>query len=395
MHLNIISALNPDSQIQKKLVKKFFDENYCCLVFDINETKHVSTNTYPIVFLLPILGDNDLCPKIEDRIHSVLINNNALAGRRVFVLLTGDRHISDEFIKNTTPVYARLLYLFRHLKSLWMSNIKLDLDTIEELVRSLLSALKSLVTSIPEIEEMTFLLGKAPNWCPHDGSLDLFDASLGRSLLYNKSAKILKRIGELILLIEPKTIILKGAYLQDRECSDLIRENKALYVDLSTNRICNIDLNKYLKRCQWLRLAANDLKEIDLTTLPLSITHLFLYKNRLQHIEFERLIEYPLHSLSLYRNNLNHFNIPSTSLNYLNVGANPLKALPNTLSDAGLHSIGLARTLLPCLPEWLIESTTLDVIDISYIEDKIPHSQIKKLTTTAKRIITRPGYNLQ
>ena len=99
-------------------------------------------------------------------------------------------------------------------------------------------------------------------------------------------------------------------------------------------------------------------------------------------------------SLSLYRNRLTTFDWPAgqSALSRLNLGANPLVSLPETLSEcAALESLGLARTQISCLPEWVFSIQTLRELDISYIEDRIPPAQIAHLRARRVSLITRPG----
>ena len=75
-----------------------------------------------------------------------------------------------------------------------------------------------------------------------------------------------------------------------------------------------------------------------------------------------------------------------------NLGANPISALPETLSTCNnLEFLGLARTQISRLPDWIFSSPSLRELDISYIEDRIPRAQIELLCAQNISLVTRPG----
>jgi len=131
-----------------------------------------------------------------------------------------------------------------------------------------------------------------------------------------------------------------------------------------------------------------------LTQLPRGLEHLYLQKNDLHEFAAMPVDVARIKSLSLYRNRLTTFDWPAghSALSRLNLGANPLVSLPETLSEcAALESLGLARTQISCLPEWVFSIQNLRELDISYIEDRIPPTQIAHLRARRVSLITRPG----
>lgn len=390
--VTVVSALSFLCLAATNFLKLISQHNQSMQLQGICDISPVIEKNSLVILLVPILGDNDLLPKLENAISAFLHKVNGLAGCHVTVILKGDRHISDNLVETTDPIYARLTCLLGHLKSLRISKIKLDLETFDGLARDTILEIESHQDICTEIEEMAYLLGSSPYW-DIDGRLDFFDVCSGRSLLYNQSAQTIRRVAQLTKFVGPRTLILRHAYLDNGSCLALLNESEAVNIDLGSNRIYPEKLLKdQLKSCNWLSLAANDLDDIDFHMLPASLTQLRLDKNRLQHVSLEGLTNQSIRWLSLYRNSIRQIECLPSTIDYLNLGANPLVKIPESLYDTRIQWLGLARTKLTSLPNWLTEMPSLQTLDISYIEDQLPRSQIDHLISQNKRLITRPGF---
>ncbi|MNY19565.1 Leucine Rich repeats (2 copies) [compost metagenome] len=105
------------------------------------------------------------------------------------------------------------------------------------------------------------------------------------------------------------------------------------------------------------------------------------------------MARYRLKHLSLYRNRFRHLEWPAeqTDIERLNLGANPIEALPEQLAHARhLRYLGIARTHIRHLPDWIFELPALAEIDISHIEDRLPSIQLQKLTDSGITLIKKP-----
>jgi hypothetical protein len=347
-----------------------------------------------VVLLLPILGDNDLTDEVLIRLTR-LASCDSYRSCAILVVAHGDRHVSDEFVKPDTPFSIRVSRLFSGAGTFEMLETKLDRFTAAALAREILDIFDATnFSDVLELNCIARLLPRTPRWHARKRLLDFYDPCTGCSLLKSAERAIQKRIASHIQVIAPRILKMTHAGLGDDALADLGDALYAEVIDLGSNDFSWERLVPHLGACRWLGLAANSLTRMRLSQLPRGLEHLYLHKNDLHEFaampaEVERL-----KSLSLYRNRVTTLDWPAgqTALTRLNLGANPISSLPETLSDcAELEFLGLARTQISSLPEWVFSIQKLRELDISFIEDRIPPAQIAHLRARRVSFITRPG----
>ncbi|MEM5434720.1 leucine-rich repeat domain-containing protein [Paraburkholderia diazotrophica] len=348
-----------------------------------------------VVFILPLLGDNDLTEEICARLQRWLSTEDH-GNRAVYVVAHGDRHASDEFVSHDMPFSAKVRNLFHAVGAFTMHDAKLDRYTAVRLSEEILRGVRAMSAGdIEQLNDITRLTVKPPLWQSNKRLLDFYDQLTGYSLLRNQDRDNLRKIAACVSALEPRILKINNANLDDRALPDMACALRAQVVDLGSNGFTLDGAARVLGDCQWLGFAANGLTRADLSMLPPSIEHLYVQKNRLR--EFVPVLAHAarLKSVSLYRNDLVSFEWPAdqTAIERLNVGANPLARLPETLSNClSLESLGIARIAIKRLPDWIFYLPRLRELDISYIEDVLPASQLDKLRQLRVSLITRPGY---
>lgn len=347
-----------------------------------------------VVLLLPIFGDNDLTDKVRIRLAR-LASCDSYRECAIVVVAHGDRHASDEFVTPETPFSIKVRRLFSGAGIFEMLETKLDRFTAAALAREILNLADA--TSFSDVFELNCiarLLPRSPQWNARKRMLDFYDPSAGSSLLKPAERATWKRIASHIQVIAPRILKMTHAGLGDDALADLGATLHAEVIDFGSNTFSWEGLVSKLGICRWLGLAANGLKQMPLRQLPQGLEYLYLQKNDLHEFAAMPVEVARIKSLSLYRNRLTTFNWPAgqSALSRLNLGANPLVSLPETLSEcAALESLGLARTQISRLPEWVFSIQKLRELDISYIEDRIRPAQIAHLRARRVTLITRPG----
>lgn len=347
-----------------------------------------------VVLLLPILGDNDLANELGDHL-SRFVSSDICRECVVLVVAHGDRHVSDEFVKPDTPFSIKVRRFFCGVGIFEIFEKKLDRFTAATLAREVLDIVDA--TSVGDVRELNCiarLLPRAPRWHPRNRMLDFYDPGTGNSLLKTVDGAVQKRIASHIQVVAPRILKMTHAGLGDDALADLEGALHAEVIDIGSNVFSWERLVPQLRACRWLGLAANNLAHVRLSQLPRGIEHLYLHKNALQEFAASQTDLERLKSLSLYRNRVTTFDWPAgqTELTRLNLGANPISFLPETLSDcAALEFLGLARTQISRLPDWVFSIQNLRELDISFIEDRIPPAQIAYLRAQHVSLITRPG----
>lgn len=347
-----------------------------------------------VVLILPILGDNDLTDEIRTRLtHFASCENYRECA--IVVVAHGDRHASDEFLTPDTPFSIKARRLFSCVGTFEILETKLDRFTAAALAREIMELVDATNPSdVLELNYISRLLPRAPKWDVRKRLLDFYDPCTGCSLLKPAEREVQKRIAGHIQVVAPRIVKMAHAGLGNDALADLEEKFHTDVIDLGSNNFSWDGVAPHLGTCRWLNLAANGLTRMLPSQLPRGLEHLYLHKNDLREFEAIPKEVARLKSLSLYRNRITTFDWPAgqTTLARLNLGANPISSLPESLSDcATLESLGLARTQISSLPEWVLSIQNLRELDISFIEDRIPPAQIAHLRTRRVSLITRPG----
>jgi len=356
--------------------------------------RHPDTpSTAAIVLVLPILGDNDLSDE-----HLLSLRHwrdtRSLAGRRIFVTLKGDRHVSDEFVSPHHPIHIKLRKLFYFLGGLKILPIKLDSDTPARIASLIAAELQAGSTAPCKAwDHLAQLTGRPPMWAPDRKLLDFDDEENGSSLLLETPRARLNDIFHAIRALTPRTLKLNRARLCDSDMTRLPAIPSVLAAELGSNCMSLQSASTVFPGCKWLGLGANSLQTLDLTAAPPGLDTLLVYKNSLRELRWPATAGCRLKHLSLYRNRFRHIDWPVDQLDIerLNLGANPVEALPEQLAQARhLRCLGIARTHIRRLPDWLFELPALVEVDISHIEDQLPPAQLGKLIDSGITLINKP-----
>lgn len=367
------------------------------LSFNSLYDKNLLTNTLEhlvVVVILPILGDNDLTDEVRNGIAKIT-SLDSYRKCSIVVVAQGDRHESDEFVTRDTPFSIKVRHLFSCFGNFELLEKKLDQFTATALASEIYDYGNATnIRDVFELNRLTQILSRAPKWLVRKRLLDFYDPYSGVSLLKHIDRAELNCIAAHIQTISPQILKITHAALNDGALDELGDALNANVLDLGSNNFSWDRLLPQLSQCRWLNLAANSLTQIQLPLLSQNIEQLYLHKNDI--CEFTATLGHVerLKSLSIYRNQLEIFDWPAgqTMLENLNLGANPITSLPDTLSDCvTLRRLGLARTRLSTLPEWLFSMPNLHEIDISYIENQIPATQLSHLRAQRVSLITRPG----
>ena len=348
-----------------------------------------------IVLVLPILGDNDLPAENLSSIQRWRDSQN-LAGRRLFVILKGDRHVSDEFISPRHPIHIKLRKLFYFLCGLRILLIKLDMDTTARIASLIADELEASNASAPckAQDLLAQVTGSPPEWDAERKLLDFDDQENGSSLLHEIPRARLHDIFQAVRVLAPRTLKLNHAQLGDSHMADLPPVSSVQAAELNSNCMSLHRALAVFPQCKWLSLGANNLKVLDLTHAVPELSTLLVHKNRLEALEWPSNAGFRLKHLSIYRNAFHHFDWPAgqTDIKRLNLGANPVETLPEQLAHARhLRYLGIARTHIRHLPDWLFELPELEEVDISHIEDRLPPSQLSKLIDSGVTLIKKPS----
>ena len=348
-----------------------------------------------LVVVLPILGDNDLVSDFHIALQN-LADSGTFTNCAVIVVLSGDRHVRDEILSKESPIIVKLNQIFEHHGVFFIDRRKLDSYTapkIAEWIAEVFSAIR--LSDITTLDELTQILGSRPKWSPIDRELDLYSLQTGFSLLYKRHTDIIRYSASLILELAPNALQLSGSGICDKLLYFIAPTLDVPYLNLANNSLTFTETSRHLSKCRWLSLGANGISNADLSTLPRSIETIYLYKNLLKDICLYGCHANQFKTISLYRNRLSRLEWPVDQLAVvrLNLGANPLRHLPDTLSMAtNLESLNIARTQITRLPDWIFYLPRLRELDVSFIEEALPKAQLTELRQMGVVLVTRPEY---
>lgn len=361
---------------------------------DYKSTAQDSATCTVVVLILPIFGDNDLTDEIFTYLTRLVLCKN-YRKRTTIVVAHGDRHASDELIARNTPFSIKIHSLFSGVSSFELLTTKLDQFTADTLACEILDFLKATNSRDNiELNRITNNLSRAPKWCVRKRLLDFYDYSTGSSLLKPLNRVTQTEVAGHIFALAPRILKTTHAGLNDNALAVLEAALYSEVIDLGSNHFSWETIVPHIAACRWLCLAANGLSLANLSQIPQELKHLYLHKNDINEFIVEPAEVARLQTLSIYRNKVAAFDWPAaqSELTRLNVGANPILSLPETLSECiELEFLGIARTQLSSLPEWIFSLPKLQELDISYIEERVPPSQITHLRAKGISLITRPG----
>lgn len=395
--LQLVSGLPWKTSGEVLLVESLGNKNIkldLSQLVDYQPTAQESATCSAVVLILPIFGDNDLTDDIFTCLTRLLLCEN-YRKRTTIVVAHGDRHASDELIAHNTSFSIKIHNLFSGVSSFELLTTKLDRFTADTLAYEIFDFLKATnYRDNIELSSITKNLSRAPRWCVRKRLLDFYNCSTGSSLLRPLNRVIQTEIASNIFALAPRILKTTHAGLNDDALAVLEAALYSEVIDLGSNHFSWEAIVPHIAACRWLCLAANGLSSVNLSQMPKKLKHIYLHKNNINEFIVEPVDAAQLQTLSLYRNKVAVFDWPATQseLTRLNVGANPLLSLPETLGEcAELEFLGLARTKLSSLPEWIFSLPKLQELDISYIEERIPPSQLAHLRAKGILLITRPG----
>lgn len=347
----------------------------------------------PLLLVVPVLGDNDL-RNTHVAVLTAVSENPAFASKKIVILLHGDRHVWDA-PSHCDPVSVKLKNAFYFSADLHLHPEKLDTDTAAVLAQPILAQLSVVrAAQLTDFGAIAMALGKAPVWDAARGKLDFYDDATGFSRLYGMPPLATARVLHHVSRMPVTTLLVNNASLGSSGLTDVPLHVRR--VDLGGNRLGFADAMRTFPRLEWLGMAANELVEVDLAGCPATLEHVYLHKNTIERLQFPSGARCKLKELSLYRNRLSMLGLPDdqTELQKLNLGANPIAAIPDELRTArGLRFLGIARTNITSLPRWLRDLECLRQLDISYIEHQLPAQDLAELAERGIELIRKPGYH--
>jgi hypothetical protein len=332
----------------------------------------------PLVFIIPIWGDMDLKADHFAKLRD-LAQHPTMTGRPVLAILHGDRHAWDKG-DEVCPIHAKLKSLFYYSDLFWICPEKLDSESAGLVIPYLVKV----CANEPAKDEahiacIARLLGRRPNWRKDKKHIGFYDAATGESLLLKASNPT--AVLDALQMLDLNSLELNHAGLEVRHLQE--RRYSARYV---VSKVCS--------EAEWVNLAANNLVKVNADSCRTSLRHLYLHKNAIQELNLPAGLPCQLQSLSLYRNQLTELDLPADqiSLVKLNLGANPICRVPEVVRQMrDLKFLGLARTRLHSLPNWLHDMPQLQEVDLSHMLNMIPIAEIRELAARGINIIFEPG----
>lgn len=347
-----------------------------------------------VVFILPILGDNDLLP-FQSHLLEDFLKAYSLAGCKVIIVLKGDRHASDEFVMHDYSIHIKLKNLFKHISCFTIIDIKLDEDTAVRIAYQVANELDNpLPAHCEELDLLAKVIGRQPAWDSASRHLDFGNEISGYSLLYGKSKLALSEIVNISRLLDPRSISIDHAHIPVSDFELLPTLPTVLKAQLSSNNLTLESVLSAFPSCKWINLAANQLEDFSLTSSVARLESVLVHKNCLREVNIGLDLPSQLKMVSVYRNQISSFEWPKDqkSLEVINLGANPISEIPESLAHSeNIKSLGLARTKVTHLPDWVFSLPKLESVDISHIEDQIPYNQLEKLKDMGVHLLKKPG----
>lgn len=393
---DLVSAFSPPTIAEKMLTDylKNFNVKIKNTYNIFNYTRDIIDSISPLVFLIPIRGDMDLLEAHFAQL-SIIAQHSSMVNRNLIFILHGDRHIWDDKDEKT-PIYAKLKLLFFYSGKFSICSEKLDKDSFRRVAHFVIDELK-VPYSIEEkkVSLVSRLLGKRPYWQAHKKDLGFYDETTGRSHLIKTPSKNRLEILDIIQELSLNSLELNHASLSSEQLKN--RHFFTKHINSIGNSIEFKTFFHSFPSVEWVNLAANDLSDVNIAYCSPSVQHLYVHKNAINQLHFPLRLECRLHTLSMYRNLLTNFELPSDQIDIvkLNLGANPITNLSESLKKAQkLQFLGLARTNLEKLPEWLIDMPQLKELDISHMQHLFPCRLVEKLISRGVKIILEPGRNI-
>ena len=346
----------------------------------------------PLLLVVPVLGDNNLRDTHLAALTGVA-QNPAFASKKIMIVLHGDRHVWD-ISSHCDPVNVKLKNAFYFSADHHVHPEKLDIDTAALVAQAILAQLSAVrAEQLTELGVIAMALGTAPVWDAGRGELDFYNEATGFSRLYgmpsSTTASVLHRVSRMPVA----TLLVNNASMGNPGLPDV--ELNVPRVDLGGNQLGFAEAMRTFPRLEWLGMAANELVEVDFSWCPATLEHVYLHKNMIERLRFPAGLRCKLKELSLYRNRLSVLELPDdqTELQKLNLGANPIAAVPDGLRNArGLRFLGIARTNITSLPRWLRDMESLRQLDISYIEHRLSAQDLEELAERGVELIRKPDY---
>jgi hypothetical protein len=343
----------------------------------------------PLVFIIPIWGDMDLQPVHFAQLRDIALYP-AMEGRPVLVILHGDRHTWDRE-DEVCPIYAKLKSLFYYSDVFWICPEKLDSDSAGLVIPHLIRV----CASVPAKDEACIariarLLGRRPNWRKDKKHIGFYDTTTGKSLL--SKAETPAAVLDPLQMLDLNSLELNHAELGVGHLQE--HRYAARYVDFVGNQLNLTAVSNACAKAEWVNLAANNLVKVNADCCQPSLRHLYLHKNAIQELNLPVGLPCQLQSLSLYRNRLTELELPRDQIGLvkLNLGANPICSVPEVVRQMrDLQFLGLARTRVHSLPDWLLDMPQLREVDLSHMLNTIPIAQIRALAAQGVNIILEPG----
>lgn len=344
-----------------------------------------------MVFIVPVRGDMDLLDTDFAQLKTIA-QHPGLSGRPLVFVLHGDRHVWDE-VDDTCPIYAKLKTMFFYSGTFFICPEKLAPDSASLVARHVINAISAPPCAQEKrIAAIARLLNKRPQWHAPTKHLGFYDGTTGQSLLSAVPAKTADTVIGIIQEFELNSLELNHVALLPEQLDG--HRYSAKKIDFIGNRLDFTSIWAVCPSVEWMNLAANGLSAVDTSLCPSTLQHLYLHKNAIHTLHVPAGLLCKLRSLSMYRNRLTELKLPDdqTDLVKLNLGANPITDLPETLQNSrDLEFLGLARTGLRTLPGWLFEMPKLKEVDLSHMQHLVPDRQIQRLAACGVNIILEPG----
>jgi len=379
-----------DLIINKTSINSYIDINNCELLKKSNNQKYI--------FIIPIFGENELIEPYFQKIIKIL-KLSCLLNSDLLFLLIGDVHASDDQEFLDMPIIKQLKFILRHTYSPSIYPVKLshqrllfDNLHIHEIQNFII---RPQLPYLRILNELKRKIGKGVHWNDALYSLNFTVSESGLSSLKNKTmmSPILNKASNLPV----NELNLERSSIEDINELKPFFNSEITKLNISSNQLSALKgISVVLPKLNWLSVAANHLSDINFNDLPSNIKVFLAHKNNIASYELDVKNLEQLERISLYRNNIYYFDslFQLPNLKKINIGANPVSSLPASINiSSQLRSLGIARTNITFIPEWILESKYIEEVDISYIEHNIKKSHINHLKGKGVNLIFSPFIN--
>lgn len=365
--------------------------NSAVAVVKHDDCYNVNLTSENLLILVSVMGDNEISKEDLESLSSI---TSKLNHKKLFVriALIGDVHSWDGELSKTTA-YKQVSVLLRNNYNAEIYREKLSPDNIciapHEYIDILTTTISDKSRSDKAIIRLNDLSNSSFTWDPDSHKIAFEDPVTGEGSFHKFGAP--RDVFKLLSEANIKSLTIPRAYLYNMDLEGVEWPKGLLAINLPSNHLSEALFSRLPESLKWINLSANGLSAFDFNLIPTGVKSLMIYKNSIDQIAPLKVELKQLESVSIYRNMIEDASFFSElqSLKKINIGANPISHIPNEFSQLNnLEFLGLARTNITKIPDWVYNHPTIKTIDISHIDRNISDRDKAKLSESGIETIT-------